>query len=56
MSQLREWIAACQNPDGGFGGNKNHDSNIVCSLYGLLITRMLECSDKINCEKLLEYS
>lgn len=27
--ELVSWVLKCQNEDGGFGGNENHDSNLV---------------------------
>jgi geranylgeranyl transferase type-2 subunit beta len=31
------WLVTCQNPDGGFGGNTNHDSHITSTHYAVLV-------------------
>ena len=37
--ELVEWVKQCQNEDGGFGGNLNHDSNLVYLLFFNMIVR-----------------
>lgn len=35
-------MKGCQNPDGGFGGNTNHDSHITNTHYGILLSFLLD--------------
>ena len=37
--ELVSWVLKCQNEDGGFGGNVNHDSNLVYALFLVLSRR-----------------
>ena len=55
-----KWINSCFNEDGGFGGNINHDSDIVNTLYGLIILMLLERLDEFlnqnnNKEKIINF-
>ena len=36
---LVSWVLKCQNEDGGFGGNVNHDSNLVYALFLVMSRR-----------------
>ena len=53
--ELLKWIESCQNNDGGFGGNTNHDSNITCTLYALIIYMLFEKLEKVDKKKIKEY-
>jgi geranylgeranyl transferase type-2 subunit beta len=55
IEELISWIKSCQNPDGGFGGNKGHDSNITNSLYALLVLFQFDKMDSVNLEKVGDY-
>ncbi|CAD8089400.1 unnamed protein product [Paramecium primaurelia] len=41
--QLSKWLKECQNQDGGFGGNTNHDSHITNTHYAILLSFLLGC-------------
>ena len=55
MKELVDWIKSCQNKDGGFGGNKGHDSQITTTLYALLVLFQLGRISSINTEKVIEF-
>ena len=53
--ELVSWVLKCQNEDGGFGGNVNHDSNLVYALclvmscrYTLSALQILAICDKLD--------
>eukprot|EP01017_Pseudomicrothorax_dubius_P010441 TRINITY_DN13734_c0_g2_i4.p1 TRINITY_DN13734_c0_g2~~TRINITY_DN13734_c0_g2_i4.p1 ORF type:complete len:327 (-),score=79.63 TRINITY_DN13734_c0_g2_i4:415-1395(-) len=52
---ILDWIAGCQNTDGGFGGNTGHDSHITTSHYAVLILLQLKGLDRIDVERLVSY-
>lgn len=57
-SQVKDvvsWIKECQNPDGGFGGNKGHDSHITNTLYALLVLFQLGHMEAVDLEKTRGY-
>jgi geranylgeranyl transferase type-2 subunit beta len=39
------FIKACQNENGGFGGNIGHDAHISSRLYALLVLAMFDSVD-----------
>ena len=55
VEELVSWIKSCQNEDGGFGGNKGHDSQITTTLYALLVLFQLNRMSSIDEEKVAQY-
>jgi geranylgeranyl transferase type-2 subunit beta len=52
---LSDFVICCQNPDGGFGGSKGHDSCVTHTLYALIILMLLGDLEKINKKKVGEF-
>ena len=48
-------MKACQNEDGGFGGNIGHDSHITNTLYALHVMAMYDSVDEVDTDKLAKY-
>jgi geranylgeranyl transferase type-2 subunit beta len=46
---------ACQNENGGFGGNIGHDAHISSSLYALLVLAMFDSVKQIDTDRLAVY-
>ena len=55
QQQILDWIVECQNDDGGFGGNKGHDSHITSTHYALLVLLLFDGFKLANTEKLAKY-
>jgi geranylgeranyl transferase type-2 subunit beta len=55
VKEVVTWIQSCQNPDGGFGGNKGHDSHITNTLYALLVLFQLGEMDQVDLGKVSSY-
>lgn len=49
-----EAVAACQNEDGGFGGNKTHDSHLLYTLSGVQVLLMLDAIDRVDTSKIVD--
>lgn len=45
----------CQNEDGGFGGNINHDSHITSTHYAVLVLINFGRINEVNVDKIITY-
>jgi len=48
-------LKKCQNKDGGFGGNVNHDSHITSTHYAVLIFILFDALNELDTEKIADY-
>jgi geranylgeranyl transferase type-2 subunit beta len=53
--EIVKFVKACQNENGGFGGNVGHDPHITSSLYALYILAMFDEIHAIDLDKLANY-
>lgn len=49
------WVGKCQHPNGGFGGNIDHDPHILYTLSAVQILGMLDALDTIDTGKVVSY-
>ncbi|KAL1923409.1 uncharacterized protein VTP21DRAFT_8389 [Calcarisporiella thermophila] len=54
-NKVIEYVKACQQPDGGFGGHIGHDSHIQTTLNAIHILSIYDALDAINTDKVIEY-
>ncbi len=50
VSDLTEFVISCKNKDHGFGGSPEHDSNVTCTLYALILLMLFDRFDLVNKE------
>jgi len=53
--ELITWLKSCQNEDGGFGGNTDHDSHLTNTHYAVLTAILLDCLEELNVGKAVDY-
>jgi len=56
IEEMVAWVLSCQNTDGGFGGSPNHDSNITCTLYAVIIITIFKRTERIDSVKIINYT
>ena len=52
---LIDWLKKCQNEDGGFGGNTNHDSHMTSTHYAVLVLIQFDAITEFDTEKIANY-
>jgi len=50
-----EFTLECQNTDGGFGGNKGHDSHLLYTLSAVQVLAMMDKLDKVDTKKISSF-
>ena len=53
--ELVELFLACQNDDGGCGGNVGHDSHITATHYVVLLLSQLGGLEKLDQDSIVNY-
>lgn len=51
--EIVAFVLACQNSNGGFGGNIGHDPHITSTLYAILVLAMYDALDQLDKEKVI---
>ena len=51
-SEMRKWLGTCQNRDGGFGANYQHDSHLISSHYTCLVMLQYNLLDEFFAEEI----
>ena len=49
-----DFVVRCQQPNGGFGGNPQHDAHIIYTTSAIQILVMLDALDKIDVEAVVK--
>ncbi|CAI5460765.1 unnamed protein product [Closterium sp. Yama58-4] len=49
------WLLSCQQPDGGFGGSKGHDSHLLYTLSAVQILALLDKLDAVDADRIAAY-
>jgi geranylgeranyl transferase type-2 subunit beta len=52
--RIVKFVLACQNEDGGFGGNVGHDSHLLYTLSAIQILATYDALDQINADKIAD--
>lgn len=52
--EILEFVLACQNADGGFGGNVKHDSHLLYTLSAIQLLVMMDKLDAIDVELIVK--
>ncbi|CAI7906995.1 unnamed protein product, partial [Closterium sp. NIES-53] len=49
------WLLSCQQPNGGFGGSKGHDSHLLYTLSAVQILALLDKLDAVDADRIATY-
>jgi len=55
QQEIVEYILSCQQSNGGFGGNADHDAHLLYTLSAIQVLAMLDSLDRLDKERVVKF-